>query len=116
MADRTRVTVARVALPALPSISTAERRARLGQRHRLAASHAAPSPELVACDVVALHGTDPATVFLSVAARVGVPASGDVERALYVDKTLVRMLGMRRTVFTVPVEVAPIVQAACTRA
>ena len=95
--------MARVALPTLPQISTAERRARLGSRQRLVASHAAHTPEEVACDLVALHGSDPATVFLSVAARLGVPSSADVERALYVDKTLVRMLGMRRTVFTVPV-------------
>src|SRR5207302_1055589 len=31
-------------------------------------------------------------------------------------RELVRILGMRRTMFVVPVEVAPIVQAACTRA
>jgi hypothetical protein len=105
-----------VALPTLPHLSTADRRARLAQRHHLAASYAAHTPEEVACDIVALHGTDPATVFLSVAARLGTPSTADLERALYVDKTLLRMLGMRRTVFTVPVGVAPVVQAACTRA
>ena len=40
----------------------------------------------------------------------------EVERALYEQRTLVRMLGMRRTVFVVPVELAPIVHAACTAA
>jgi hypothetical protein len=97
-------------------ISTAERRARLGIRHHLAASCLATTPEQAACDLVALHGTDPATVYLSVAARLGAPEIADVDRALYVDRSLVRMLGMRRTVFTVPTEIAPVVQAACTRA
>ena len=100
----------------MPRITTAERRARLGTRHHLAQSALASTPESVACDLVALHGTDPATVFLSIAARLGAPSVGEVERAMYVDRTLVRMLGMRRTVFSVPVEVAPVVQAACTRA
>jgi hypothetical protein len=40
----------------------------------------------------------------------------DIESALYVEKSLVRMLGMRRTMFVVPAEVAPVVQAACTKA
>jgi hypothetical protein len=39
----------------------------------------------------------------------------DLERALYDDRTVVRILGMRRTVFVVPVELAPVIEAACTR-
>ncbi len=39
-----------------------------------------------------------------------------VERALYHDRTLIRVLGMRRTVFAASPEVAPIIQAACGRA
>jgi hypothetical protein len=38
----------------------------------------------------------------------------DTERALYDERGLIRMLGMRRTVFVVPTPFAPIVQAACT--
>jgi hypothetical protein len=63
---------------------------------------------------VALHGTDPATVYLSAAARVKAPDIVRIEAALYDDKHLVRMLGMRRTMFVVAVELAPVVQAACT--
>jgi hypothetical protein len=37
-----------------------------------------------------------------------------VDAALYEDRTLIRALGMRRTVFVMPVELMPIVQAACT--
>jgi hypothetical protein len=40
----------------------------------------------------------------------------DVDRALFEDRTVVRVLGMRRTVFVVPVEVMPVVYGACTRA
>ena len=39
-----------------------------------------------------------------------------VQRALYEDKTLIRLLGMRRTVFVTTLEIAPVIQAACSRA
>ena len=69
----------------------------------------------VARDLVALHGTDPASVFLAAWARLREPTVAGIEAALYEDRRLVRILGMRRTVFVVPTEVAPIVHAACTR-
>jgi hypothetical protein len=65
--------------------------------------------------VVALHSTDPATVYLSVHARTSEITPADIERELYVDRIVVRMLGMRRTLFVVPRELVPIVHAACTR-
>src|SRR6202035_4152020 len=43
--------------------------------------------------------------------RCGVAA---VDGALYEERALVRMLGMRRTVFVVPPGLAGVVQAACT--
>lgn len=89
--------------------SARERRARLAVRHHLAAP--ADSVEEVAASLVALHATDPASVHLSVVARLREPVTA--ERALYEDRTLLRMLGMRRTVFVVPAELAPVVQAAC---
>jgi hypothetical protein len=64
--------------------------------------------------VVVLHATDPATVHLSVAARVPGSEVAGTERALYDDRALIRMLGMRRTVFVAPTELAPVIQAACT--
>ena len=64
--------------------------------------------------MVVLHSTDAVTVFLSVHARADVEP-GDVEHELYEERTLVRMLGMRRTLFVVPRELVPIVYAACTR-
>jgi hypothetical protein len=101
---------------AKPLLDDAQRRARLGRRHHLATSSRADDPVQVARDLVALHGTDPATVFLSISARMREPSVGDIEHALYTDRQLIRMLGMRRTMFVVPDELAPVVHAACTKA
>jgi hypothetical protein len=63
--------------------------------------------------MIALHGTDPVTVYLSAWARTGCDAD-DVDKAIYNERVLVRMLGMRRTMFVVPDALVPVVQAACT--
>jgi Winged helix DNA-binding domain len=96
-------------------IGVEERRARLGLRHHLAAAARAGVVE-AARDLVGLHGTDPASVYLAARARMAVPEVAAVDRALYEDRALVRILGMRRTMFVVPVELMPVVQAACTDA
>ena len=90
----------------------------LGVLHRLAPAARAATPEAAAEAVVALHATDPATVHLSVAARTAGPGApiADVDRALYDDRTLVRVLAMRRTLWAVPVSLVPVVVAACGRA
>ncbi len=98
----------------LARVTDAERRARLGRRHHLAAG-AAAGPVEVARDLVALHSTDAATVYLAIAARSGGATPDAVERALYDDRSLIRMLAMRRTVFVVPVELAPAVLVAASR-
>ena len=92
-------------------VGVAERRARLAARHHLA-PRAATVPDAVA-DIIGLHGTDPASVYLSAWARTGA-THADIEHALYAERTLIRMLGMRRTVFVVPVGLVPVIQAACT--
>ncbi|MFJ9036194.1 winged helix DNA-binding domain-containing protein [Streptomyces sp. NPDC102406] len=94
-------------------IGNEERRVRLALAHRLAPSARADQPEGVARSLVALHGTDPATVYLAVGARLADPAGtvGAVERALYEDRTLVRMHGMRHTVFVFPAELTATVHA-----
>jgi hypothetical protein len=91
-----------------------ERRARLGRRHHLAAP--ADSIEGVAGDLVGLHSSDPATVFLSLRARVEGFRNRDLEAALYEQRSLLRLLGMRRTMFVVPMEVASEMDASCARA
>ncbi|WDF37569.1 winged helix DNA-binding domain-containing protein [Streptomyces sp. T12] len=94
-------------------IGVAERRARLGVRHRLAGAARAAGPVEVAESLVALHGTDPATVYLAVGARLAEPAKtvGQTERALYEDRALVRMHGMRHTVFVFPTHLTAVVHA-----
>ncbi len=96
---------------AQPVISVEARRARLARRHRLA-------PECRAADVidatdsmVCLHGTDPITVYLSAMARVDGMTVADMERALYVDRSVVKHLAMRRTLFVFSREVLEFAQA-----
>lgn len=96
------------------TFSVEERRARLGRRHFLAGGSHARDPVEVAGGLVGLHATDPATVFLSARARGAGPA--DLERALYEDRSVLRMIGMRRTLFVLPLELAAVVKAACTEA
>ena len=95
-------------------MSSAERRARLATRHHLVAPTS--DVEMAAGDLVGLHSSDPATVYLSSWARVGGFRVGDLEESLYERRSLARMLGMRRTMFVVPLDLAAIMDAACTRA
>lgn len=98
---------------AVHRMTTAERQARLAIRHRLAA----PEPVgvlTVAGDLVGLHATDPASVYLAAAARCRSVDVAGIEQELYEERSLARMLGMRRTMFVVPTDLAPVVQAACT--
>lgn len=97
-------------------IDVAERRARIGVRHRLAVAARADGPVEVARDLVALHSTDPSSVYVATWARTNGGAVRDVERALYEDRSLIRLLGMRRTVFVTTLDVAPVIQAACSHA
>ena len=51
------------------------------------------------------------------AGRPGAPADvGRIEHALYTERSLVRLLGMRRTMFVVPAELVPVIQAGCAKA
>ena len=95
-------------------ITTEERRARLALRHRLADDTRAGNPVEVAANLVGLHSSDPATVFLAVMARMRAPSVAAVEASLYDERTLVRIHGMRRTMWVLPLELAAVVQAACT--
>jgi Winged helix DNA-binding domain len=92
-----------------------ERRARLARRHRLASECSGDTPVDATESVVALHSTDAATVFLSTWARTRELAPADLERDLYETRELVRMLGMRRTLWVVPRDLVSVVDAACTR-
>ena len=95
-------------------ISADERRARLATRHHLSPAARAGSPEEVAGSLVAVHATDPATVYLSLGARLADPDLGAIEQALYDRGTLIRMHGMRRTAFVVPAHLVPVVHHSST--
>ncbi|MEV4872911.1 winged helix DNA-binding domain-containing protein [Streptomyces syringium] len=97
-------------------ISDEQRRARLGRRHLLASGHRATTVEDVADALVALHATDAATVYLSACARLAEPSTAEVERGLYEDVTLIKLLSMRRTLFAVSRECAPYVGSSTARA
>src|ERR671917_1309753 len=92
-------------------IDVAERRARLARRHRIAPGERAGDVVDAARSVVCLHGTDPAAIYLSARARTENMTVADLDRALYVDRLLVKHLCMRRTLFVVPRETLGALQA-----
>jgi hypothetical protein len=101
-----------MARSSIPTITTAERRARLARRHRLAPGCRAADVVDAARSMVCLHATDPATVYLSAWARVDSMSVADLDQALYVDRSLVKQLAMRRTLFVFPRETLGLAQAA----
>jgi Winged helix DNA-binding domain len=99
---------------AVRAIGVAERRARLAVRHHLAPEARAGTAADAAADLIGLHGTDPASVYLAAWARTCGVDLAAIENELYTKRALVRMLGMRRTVFVVPAALVPVIQCACT--
>jgi Winged helix DNA-binding domain len=84
------------------TVDAEERRTRLARRHRLATPERADEVVEAARSVVCLHGTDPATVYLSAWARVEAMTVADMDLALYRERSLVKHLAMRRTLFVFP--------------
>jgi hypothetical protein len=95
-------------------IDAAERRARLATRHRLLPSHRTDDVVVITDDLVALHSSDPVTVYLSVLARMQAPVLAAVDKALYDDRTLVRHHAMRRTLWVGGHEAVRLAHAAAT--
>ena len=90
---------------------------RLSPRHHLGPpGAAAASVTAAAADLVGFHGADPTSAYLAAWARVDGFATADLEQALYEDRTLLKVLGMRRTMFVVPADLAKVIQSACTDA
>ncbi len=96
-------------------IDVEERRARLAERHRLLPPTRTDDLPQIADDLVALHSSDPVTVFLSAMARMAHPSIAAVEQALYVDRSLIRHHGMRRTLWVATPPVVQLMHAAATR-
>ncbi len=88
-----------------------ERRARLARRHHLAPGTRVGEVVEAARSLVCLHATTPSTVYLSAWARVDGFTVAAMDKALYSDRTLVKHLAMRRTLFAFPTDDIGVVQA-----
>lgn len=88
-------------------VTDAERRARMARRHGIAPMHRVADPVAATRAMTVLHSTEPPTPYLSLHARVDGLTRADVDRALYDDRTLVKQLAMRRTLFVFPRDLLP---------
>ena len=95
------------------SFSVEERRTRLARRHFLAEPTGRPIAD-VASSFVGLHATDPATPYLSLWARRKGFRISDLDAALYVDRSVVKHLAMRRTLWVFDTADLPAVQVAAS--
>ncbi|GAB2460783.1 winged helix DNA-binding domain-containing protein [Nocardioides hungaricus] len=89
------------------TVTDGERRQRLAHHHALAPGHRAADPEAATRGMTVLHATEAPSVYLSLWARVDGLTVADVDRALYDDRSLVRQLAMRRTLFVFPRDLLP---------
>lgn len=87
----------------------------MAARHHLVPSLRLESPRDISDALVALHSSDPATVFLSVAGRMKRPSIQAIEAVLYDDRSLLRHHAMRRTLWVMSPEVAELAHASSTR-
>jgi hypothetical protein len=87
-------------------ITDHQRRRRLARRHALA--EPVDSVDAAAEAVTCLHATEPASVHLAAFARCGASVA-DIDKALYDDRSVVKQLAMRRTVFAFPRDLLPAV-------
>ena len=92
------------------TITIEQRRATLVGRHRLMGD--AETPESAVNAMLALHATDPASVYLSVLARSHSATLSDVHTAMYGQRVLVRWMAMRRTLFIFARDDIPMIQSA----
>ena len=95
-------------------IDSAERRRRIGARHHLARLAPHGALQRVSGDLVGIHATDPASVYLGLRARVRELTRDQLGTALYEDRSLLKVLGMRRTMFVVPIDLAGVIHSAVT--
>ncbi len=78
----------------------------MARRHAIAPAHRVADAVAATRAMTVLHATEPSTVHLSAHARADVTIA-DVERALYADRSLVKQLAMRRTLFVFPRDLLP---------
>jgi len=82
-------------------ISVQQRRRFLARRQQLGVIKPPEDVEALTRSLVCLHATDPASIYLSARARIPGFRIADLDRALYEDRTLIRQLAMRRTLFVI---------------
>jgi Winged helix DNA-binding domain len=90
-----------------------ERRSRLARRHFLAPV-GSPAINTVVAGLVGLHATDPATPYLSLWARSASFSTADLDGALYAQRSCVKQLAMRRTLWLVTAADLGLVQVAAS--
>lgn len=86
-------------------ISDAARRRRIGSGHGLGRAHR--DVEAATRAMTVLHATEAATVHLALWARTEQVTVEAVDRALYDERSLVKQLAMRRTLFVFPRDLLP---------
>lgn len=97
------------------TITAGQRRDRLARRHLLLPTERTDDVVAIADALVALHSTDPVTVYLSVLSRMRTPSLEAVGEALYGDRSLVRHHAMRRTLWVAPPPTVRAMHGATTR-
>ncbi len=68
-----------------------------------------------AAAVVVIHATDPASVFLQARARMATSSPAAIEQEMHEERSVLKLLAMRRTLFLVPLADVPMVHAAASR-
>lgn len=94
-------------------ITDADRRRRLAIRHGLVRRFDAIEDAVRGMTV--LHATEAATVHLSLWARVAGVTVADVDRTLYDERSVVKQLAMRRTLFVFPRDLLPAALGSASR-
>ena len=67
-------------------------------------------------ELVGIHATEPTSPYVGLAARTGWMPQAGIATAMFEERSLIRIIGMRRTLFVVPLELAGVLTAACGRA
>jgi hypothetical protein len=91
------------------------RRARIARRHGLDSDHRYDAIVAATTAMTALHATEAATPHLALHARVRELTVDDVETALYEERSLVKPMAMRRTLFVVTRDLLPAVAGCAGR-
>ncbi len=100
----------------MPRVVTAgQRRALLAHRHLLLPERRTDDVPAIADALVALHSSDPVSVFLSALVRMRHPSIEAVETALFERHTVLRHHAMRRTLWVATPDTVRVMHAACTR-